>query len=182
MLSWITYLRNWLWRHAGAAAPQVAAGETHSNAETTEPVAVATMPSQPPPADAERVLADADGASVELTGETGPALAVSIDRHPISRRLSGAMRANRRRRPKRNKVSRQPAAVSVSASPLKLSARGKKRSPDLYPMKRRPKTARKPTLKVLAPPSKVRPSAMIIQLPISAKLAARTTQRLKKAA
>ncbi len=46
-----------------------------------------------------------------------------------------------------------------------VSAKTRKRAPDLYPMKRRPVVAKKPVLKVLQAKPKVRPSAMIIPFP-----------------
>lgn len=48
-----------------------------------------------------------------------------------------------------------------------VAARKKKRTPDLYPMKRRAAVARKPELKVLRAKPTVRPSAMIIPFPVA---------------
>lgn len=104
--------------------------------------------------------------------------AVSPTAPQLALRIAGAKRINRVKR----RTNRRGDVRTVGRT-AKTSL--KKRAPDLYPMKRRKPVAHKPALKVLVhrPKSspKVRPSAIIIQLPIAARSNA-VKQKSNKAA
>ncbi|MBX9926892.1 MAG: hypothetical protein K2Y05_11080 [Hyphomicrobiaceae bacterium] len=93
---------------------------------------------------------DDETKAVQTSGEVTPEVAASPTRDTrlFAARLSSVGRINRKA------AVRKPIAKAAG-----------KRSPDLYPMKRRAPVAKKPVLKVLTIKPKVRPSAMIIPFP-----------------
>lgn len=130
------------------------------------------------------------GAAMELVAPmTATAPVSKISRRPLALRLAGAARANRTMRSAKKRARRT--TTGTTPRPVVVSARKAKRTPDLYPMKRRPAMARKPALKVLVERPKVRPSAMIIPMPVvarqsvtkpNASAAKSVAMKLKKAA
>ena len=142
MQSVIKTLMTWL----GFAPAAVAQDATVWVYDNSKDLAVVASQSQ-----SSIIAIEGDGTkAVQTVGEVEPDMVATPARNPrlFAARLSSVGRINRK------------AAVR---KPI-VKAAGK-RSPDLYPMKRRAPVAKKPVLKVLTIKPKVRPSAMIIPFP-----------------
>lgn len=183
MRSLLKFIRN-LWTRADVAHDRASAGTGEVAGPATEAAALAAQNSLP--VEATLSPAPAPTATVEAAivpapeAIATPAPAARISRRTLALRLAGAARANRVKSGVR-KTRKAPASLA----PRPVAAKGTiaKRTPDLYPMKRRPPKARKPALKVLVARPKVRPSAMIIPMPIVARSQTnKPPVRLKKAA